>query len=244
MPWIMALLDKADVAEIISPDDPKKSISPPPKFTFTGYEKSLLSPPPATPRGATPRARGRPRAISPSKNGTPAPRMAPIRKPRATKASNAANAATARDANASLQATLDSAASLADSESVDGEKVLVEVESAVEVNGTAETTTTNVKIEMPTGSKDLSLPENPEKMIEQAKAMVEEARKLSGEASGSSNPLKRKAEELLDDDDKEGESESQPTKKARLLAQQLQKEKVRKRTMIVLTATVAIGYVT
>lgn len=245
LPWILALLDKSDVADINNPDDPEKSISPPPKFTFTANEKNHFSPPHATPRGATPRARGRPRAISPSKNGTPAPKTAPIRKPRATKASNAANAAAARDANASLQATLDSAASLADTESVDGEKVVVEVETAVEVNGNAETTTTNVKIEMPNGSKDLPLPESPEEMIQQAKAMVEEARKLNGESSVTSNPLKRKAEALDDEDeDEDAESESPPTKRARVLEQELTKQKVRNRAIFGVAATLVIGYVT
>ena len=244
LPWIMALLDKADVAEIKNLEDSKKSISPPPKFTFTANDKGHFSPPHDTQRGTTPRARGRPRAASPMKNGTPAPKMASTRKPRTTKATNAANAAAAREASAFLQATLDSAASLADSESIDGEKVIVEVEAAVEVNGNSETTTTNVKIEMPSGSKDLPVPENPEQMIEQAKAMVEEARKINDQGSSSSRPLKRKAEEMDDDDDEGVENDLRPTKKAKILEQELKKERLQNRIISGLATAVAIGYVT
>lgn len=202
-----------------------------------------LPPPQVTPRGATPRARGRPRASSPTKNGATAKTATP-RKARATKASNAANAASAREASASLQATLDNAASIADSESVDGEKVVIEVESAVAVNGDTETTTTNVKVEMPGGSADLPLPESAEQMIETAKEMVEEARKLDGQASNRSRASKRKAEVLDDSEDEEADTQLQPAKRARLLEEALKKERVRKRALIGVAATLAIGYVT
>jgi hypothetical protein len=81
---------------------------------------------------------------------------------------------------ASLQAALDSAASIGDSESVDGDRVRVEVDSAVDVNGDIEVTTTSVKVEMPAGSPEMPLPESTEEMIAKAKEMVEEARKLEG----------------------------------------------------------------
>lgn len=251
LPWITALLDRSDIAEVKNPEDPTKSISPPPKFLFTANDKGFFSPPHSAPRGATPRARGRPRASSPIKNGTPAHKAGTARKPRATKSSHAANAATARDVSASLQATLDRAASIADSESVEGEKaatggesVLVEVESAVEVNGDLETTSTNVKIEMPSGSAELPLPENPEQMIKTAKVMVNEARRLNGDTSNSSQRLKRKVEELDDDDDDEAnERESPPTKRTRLVEQQVTREGMGKRTIIGVTAAIALGYV-
>jgi len=148
---------------------------------------------------------------------------------------------TAREASATLQATLNDATSVtrAPSESVDGEKVTVEVESNVERKGNTETTTTNVKIEMPAGSAELPLPESPEQMIEAAKRMVEEAKKAEGDSSSSAS--KRKAEELEDDTDEAGDNELQPAKKARLLERELKTEKVRNRAMIGVAATLALG---
>lgn len=241
-PWIAALLDNAPISEIKSPEESKKSIYPPPKFVFRANEDDTPLPPLILgARSATPRARGRPRATSPSKNG----KMASPRKPRGTKASIAANAASAREASATLQASLDTAASVADSDSIDGgEKATLEVATAVQVNGDVETTTTNVKIEMPGGSADFPLPEDPEEMIAKAKEMVKEAQKLDGQLHANGKSLKRKAEELeIDDDEDEGvDVMIQPAKKARLLEHQLKKEKVRKRALLGVAATLAVGY--
>ncbi|KAL9101980.1 MAG: hypothetical protein Q9163_002809 [Psora crenata] len=239
LPWILALLDPAPVQ--LPDDSPAKSISPPPKFKFTAGDKTYLPPPNGTPargvRAATPKSRGRPRAASPEKKGSP---QKSAKKPRATKATKEANAATAREANASLQAVPASAASVADSESVNGDKVTVDVESTFERKGDTERTITNVKIEMPKDAAEMPLPESPEKMIEKAKEMVEQARTIDGNARPSSS--KRKAEELDDDDtDESGDSELQPAKKARFLEQQLKKEKVRNRALIGVAATLVIG---
>ena len=174
---------------------------------------------------------------------------------RTTKASKEANAASAREASASLQAALDTAASRTETESVDGEKadgemvngevvggegnVTVEVDSTIEINGDTEITNTKVRVEMPVGSPDLPLPESTEEMIAKAKEMVAEARKLEGESSSAN---KRKAEELDDEEDEEKDSILQPAKKARLLEQELKKQRVRKRALIGVAATLAIGY--
>ncbi|KAL2051435.1 hypothetical protein ABVK25_008302 [Lepraria finkii] len=92
---------------------------------------------------------------------------------------------------------------------------------------------------MPPSSPELPLPESPEEMIAKAKEMVEEAKKIDGESSKSA--LKRNAEELDDDSDEVEGKEFQPAKKARLLEQQIKKEKVRTRAMIGVAATLAIG---
>lgn len=154
-----------------------------------------------------------------------------------------ANAASAREASASLQASLDDAASVADSEPTSDSRVKVDVESTVEKKGEVETTTTNVKIEMPKHSSELPLPESPEEMIEKAKQMVKEAQKLDGNMEPSSR--KRKAEELEEDEntDEEGDSDLQPAKRARLLEQQVKKEKVRNRALVGVAATMVIGSV-
>ena len=223
-------------------DEPNaKAISPPPKFKFTANDKPHLPPLNGTSaRASTPKSRGRPRGASPAKNASP---VKSTKKPRASKKDKEADAATAQEASATLQAALDNAtaATPAPSESMDGEKVMVEVESNIEKKGNTETTTTNVKIEMPSGSAELPLPERPEEMIEKAKQMVEEAKKIDGESSSSAS--KRKAEELDDDTDEPGDDELQPAKKARLLEQELKTEKVRNRAMVGVAATLALGCV-
>ena len=241
VPWIHALLDPTPISPVA--DDPNgKSISPPPRFKFTAGDKAHFPAPNGTParsaRASTPKSRGRPKAGSPEKKSSP---QKSTKKPRATKAMKEANAATARDVSASLQAALDGAASIADSESVNDDKVKVDVETTVEKKGDTETTTTNVKIEMPKDSAELPLPENPEQMIETAKQMVDEARQLDGQAGPSSS--KRKAEFLDDDEntDEAGDSDLQPAKRARLLEQQIKKEKVRNRALMGVAATMVIG---
>ena len=239
VPWIEALLDDAPVT---TGTEGKKSISPPPKFNFTANNGIALQPPSSTPS----RGRGRPRASSPHKGLASANKATSPRKSRQSKAAKEANAISARQASESLQATLDTAVTRAETESVDGEranhdKVTVEVDSAIEINGDTETTRTNVKVEMPANSPDLPLPESTEAMIAKAKEMVEEARKLEGESSKRAG--KRKAEELDDEEDEEKDNELQPAKKARLLQQDIKKERVRNRALFGVAATLAIGYV-
>jgi hypothetical protein len=153
-----------------------------------------------------------------------------------------ANAANATAASATLQAALDSAASVAESESVDEEKVVkVEVDSVVDTVGDVKTTRTNVIVEMPAGSAELPLPEDTTEMIEKAKEMVAEARKL--EAESSKTPARKRKSDELDSDDIDSDLPAQPTKRARVLEEKLKRQKVRTRAFIGISATLAIGYV-
>ncbi|KAL9610815.1 MAG: hypothetical protein Q9167_004515 [Letrouitia subvulpina] len=231
--WVAALIDGAVISK--GSDDRTNSISPPPKYTLTMNDKTHLPPP--TSRASTPaRSRGRPRASSPTKSET----QGSPRKKRGAKETKAQSAKTAKEVSATLQDTLETAASVADAESVDGEKVKVEVDTAVQVNGETETTTTNVKVEMPAGSAQLPLPEDPDEMVRQARKMVEEANKLEGNSSKSVK--KRKAQALEEEEsDEEADRQLQPAKKARLAEQELKKERVRNRALIGVAATVAIG---
>ena len=265
--WIMALLDETPIKPA---DDSKKSISTPPAYVFTANDKANM-PPPTPQRGATPRARGRPRGSTPARS-TPGPKASSPRKkqPKTPKAPTAAEAEAeakeqAKEASESLQNALNSAATAADQTinkspkksatgssskanskkgppTTDGEKVTIEVDSAVEVNGDVETTTTNVKLQMP-GGQEIPHPEKPEEMIEEAKKVVQEARRLEGESSRSAKS-KRKAEVLDDDDDDAGEGdESQPAKRQRLLEQKLKTERVRNRTLAAAGFVATVGYV-
>lgn len=115
--------------------------------------------------------------------------------------------------------------------------VKVEVDQSVDIQGTTETTHTNVTVEMPAGSPELPLPQDTEKMLETAKKMVEEAKALE---SSPKIARKRKAEEL-EPSDLDGELPTQPAKKARILEERLKREKVRTRAFVGVTATLAIA---
>jgi hypothetical protein len=232
--WIRALLDPEPILQ--SPASAKKQISPPPKFELPPSEQPIL-PPPSISKSTRSR-----RSVSPSKIASPVKKIASPRKPRQTKAMKEANAANATAASATLQAALDSAASVAESESVGEEQVVkVEVDSTVDTVGDVKTTRTSVTVEMPAGSPELPLPEDTAEMIEKAKEMVEEARKL--EAESSKTPVKKRKSDEVDSDDIDSDLPAQPTKRAKVLEAQLKRQKVRTRAFIGISATLAIGYV-
>lgn len=242
----MALLDSTPVK---GADNSEKIISSPPNFAFNMKDKAHLPPPKEVARASTPgRGRGRPRAVSPSKSATPSVKNGSPRKQRVSKASKEANAASAREANASLQDSLDKsaeAAEAAESELPNGvkeekaEKAVLKVVSETIVNGTQETTNTGLEFQFPGGTANVPVPENPEKMIAEAQEMVDQARKMDGESSRAS---KRKAEEMDEASDEDGEGVGeQPAKRAKILEEELKTERVRNRALIGVTATLLIG---
>lgn len=243
MPWIAALLDSSPVRGADGKDS-NRVISSPPNFSFNMKDKTHLPHPKEAARASTPgRGRGRPRASTPSKSATPSAKNGSPRKQRASKASKEANAASAREANASLQDDLDKSAEAAESKSVNGEqpaedpKAVLKVVSETVVNGMQETTDTKLEFQFPSGTANVPVPENPEKMIAEAQEMVDQALKIDGE---SSRAPKRKANELEEDSDDDGDGE-QPAKKAKVLQQKLKTERVRNRALIGVTATLIIG---
>lgn len=152
----------------------------------------------------------------------------------------AENEANTRAAAASLQEALKQATPALSDKTEDQEIVKVELNETTEVQGDIETTTTNVKVNLPGGmAAQVPSQEQTEEIIKEAKAVVEAARKLEGESS--KGPKKRKAEELDEESNEEADSQLQPAKKARVAEQLLKKERVKNRALFGVAATLAIG---
>ncbi|KAL9596470.1 MAG: hypothetical protein Q9219_005776 [cf. Caloplaca sp. 3 TL-2023] len=235
VPWVVALLDPSEVEK--AKESKGKEIKPPPPYLFTANDRTYLPPPRS--RASTPaRSRGRPRGASPTKSekgGSP-------RKQRVTKAMRAESEADKRAAAASLQEALTRATPDSISQADDQESVKVELSETTQVKGDIETTTTNVKVDLPGGmAAEVPPQEQTEEIIREAKAVVEAARKLDGESSKASK--KRKAVELDNESEEEGDRQLQPAKKARIAEQRLKKERVKNRALFGLAATLAIGAV-
>ncbi|KAF2083921.1 hypothetical protein K490DRAFT_50436 [Saccharata proteae CBS 121410] len=234
-PWIVALLDPEPI-EKGTKDKGTHEIATPPKFVVP--DKEALFPP--TPVGSM-RTRSRElRSASPSK--TPNRKIASPRKPRATRRS--ARGASAEVATSSLQNSQtaeDTASAKANGlEPIKDESTHIEVKEVVEKDGNVETTTTTATVEVPPNHPEMSLPRENDaaKMIEDAKRMVEAANEAEGRVDGAKS--KRKADQVEED---EGELAIQPAKKSKVLEQELKKEKVKRKALTGLGATLAIGYV-
>lgn len=264
--WIEALLDPAPI-EKGSKDKVNTHIQQPPVFDLENATLAAL-PLHSALRTST-RARST-RSASPSKMATPSRKIATPRKPRTTRGglksevqkieetieSSASKAASALQNVIANGADIDIDDSVA-SDSVSGEVkeveskeggvkdgvVHIEVQETVETEGNVETKSTNVSIDVPHSHAELPEPEDPAKMIAEARRMVEEAQKLeAGSSSDVIKSSKRKVEEIVE----EGELEQdRPSKSARTVyttEQKLVKEKVARRAMFGVFAMAAIGY--
>lgn len=121
------------------------------------------------------------------------------------------------------------------------ETVKVEVETSTKpsANGEEEIESTKVNVEMPAGHPELPLPESTEDMLKLARKMVTEASKIGGPSTGKG---KRKAEEMIDEDD-ELEGPPVPAKRARTIEIELRKERIKRRALTGIAASLMIGYV-
>lgn len=120
-------------------------------------------------------------------------------------------------------------------------KVEVETESKPTASGDEEVEKTKVNIHMPSDHPDLELPEDAEGMLAMAREMVAEAEKIAGAAPTTAAKGKRKAAELLDTD--APDSPSVPAKRARTVDLELRKERIKRRALTGIAASLAIGYV-
>jgi hypothetical protein len=266
--WIEALLDPAPI-EKGNKDKVNTHIQQPPKFDLDNATLAHL-PSHSALRTST-RARST-RSASPSKLATPSRKLATPRKPRTARggktevmkaeellessASKAANALQNVIANGDLDDSVASGSVNDDvneaepkedtvkEDTVKEGTVRVEVQETVEQKGGVETTTTNVKIDVPHNHAELPEPEDPLRMVEEAKRMVAEARKLDGgSSSGVARTSKRKVEEVVDDDELAAGRPSKSARVAYTTEQKLTKEKVTRRALVGLGVMAAIGYV-
>ncbi|QIW98962.1 hypothetical protein AMS68_004480 [Peltaster fructicola] len=211
--WIAALLDPEDIIR-------------------GGKEKDIKSPPPYKTADLTNGAASK--SPSEKKKSTRGARATRADSPTSTTKQAARKIATPRKRKGRASKNEDDGASIAATESVNGEHkpetVRVEVETTTEPTGDGEEAeTTKVNIELPAGSSQLDLPTDAESMLEKAREMVAEAAKLEGTSSGKG---KRKAKDL--------DEEPLPAKKAKVEIE-IKKEKIKRRAITGIAAGLALG---
>lgn len=186
------------------------------------------------------------RSTSPSKSTQRKIATPRKRKTKAQKLLDAEEAAATENGTAaSVEPTPSIASEAAPSEAPEPETqtddvVRVEVDEVVEVVDDKETVRTTVKVKMPSSHPDLPLPDTAEGIIEQAREMVEEGRKLEA-AKGKS--LKRKLDETEVPEEAES-SAAQPAKKAKTdtaMEATLKRERVKGRALVGIVTALAVG---
>ncbi|CAK7222912.1 hypothetical protein SBRCBS47491_005025 [Sporothrix bragantina] len=257
LPWIRALLDAADIPVSGPPaadGSPSKKIAPPPKFVLSQSQPALVPP--------TPTRRSR-RSVSPTKTtGTTTKRAIASPRKRSTKAAAAAAAAAAASQETSVASTESTPAPQTNGDAKD---VLPSVEEEEPTKAkkekkhskkksadvAADKAETDKKV-FTAGTDEVLFAGQPPsaeesaRLIAEAKEMASAAVAEVAEAVVPSKKGKRKAEEdAKDEEAKENVSEDaateQPRSKKVKTDVQIRKERVRNRTLLGISATVAIG---
>ena len=230
--WIHALLDPEPITH---GNDPDKYIESPPPFKFRDV-----------PNGSTETAHKRPagKKSAPKRSESPVKKsrkLATPKKPRKTTRKDAEE----DDSNVARNST-NGDATIAVSAPPAEQKVKIEVETVAPPNDDGEQglETIKVNVEMPTGHANLKFPDNAEEMIKEARKMVQEARKLDG-ATDSKGKDKRKAEDPEESDGGSAnvESPAPDAKRQKTVQLELRKERLKRRALTGIAASMAIGYV-
>lgn len=248
-PWILALLDPEPIAK--GTNDPAKDITSPPRFIIAGQINGASIPEPTPEPSASMSTRRRTlRSASPTKQAPPTPSGRKIATPRKSRRTTRNTREGSALATAFESAVEDNKASV-EPEAVNGDRansetVKVDIESTTEpVEGGDEITTTHVTVETPANRPELALPSDAQAYLDQAKAAINEANKLT---AGRSAGRKRKAAMIEEDEDEELLDEDkldvQPaTKRVKTTELELRKEKIKRRATLGIAAGLAIGYV-
>ncbi|KAK4574655.1 hypothetical protein LTR86_001496 [Recurvomyces mirabilis] len=237
--WIEALLDSEPITHGTSPG---KAIASPPPYRFSDMTNgSVRSPEKKITEGrSSTRSRRSASVLSQepetTTSKTPTRAKATPRKPRKGRG---ALSKVDENEGATLPDLINGAAPKFEAGGRGTVKVEVETTTRPSLTGGEETEQTKVNIEMPADHPELPLPEDAEGMLEKARQMVAEAQKVGGPSTGKG---KRKAEEMLDDDEDElSLAAPLPAKRARKLEVELRKERILRRSFVGIAATLGIG---
>jgi hypothetical protein len=237
--WITALLDPAPIEPGSSKDKllATAHIQSPPKYNMVKDKDTSLQVPDLS---ASTRARSK-RSVSPSKT----PRKIASPRKRTARAASAKIEDEVKDitkaTKASTKALVEKILQNGDGPEPESsvtqttvaseeDTVRVEVQEVIEKKGDVEITRTIVAVDVPASHPDLPLPKEPEAIVQTAKEIVTEAKKVEKKSR------KRKASNVLDKDQEE------VTKKVKTgLEETIRTERAHNRTLLGVSALLAVG---
>ena len=231
--WIAALLDPEPIAHGTGSDSHKSIRSPPTYHNRSMLNGSVRSPEKKSTEGAYSTRSKRSASVrseSPiGQSRTPGRPKATPRKPRK------ARGTLSRVDEGALVEPVPTNGNVS-------ETVKIEVETTTRPTaGGEEEETTKVNVEMPINHPDLPIPNDTQEMLRVARQMVAEAQIIAGPSSSKN---KRKAQDMVDEDDEDGlDGPLVPAKRARKMEIELRKERIKRRAVTGIAASLLFGYV-